>query len=314
MESPMPESVKKLLADLIEMYGIYGEILLLFTKAEIHPIYLIHFDPLNENRIQEPLEEAAALRLKLPEHFEQIKYDSQDFVIKFESEIYALTHDISYIFEATFKSRQAFEVFKSITKNQNDIKSALTKFHKAILEHAGFFNESERANYNSRLTLLINQLKNGTNKELPLAAKALLAKFLPDLTSVDPNELVKYLNNPAVVAIITRLIQYEPWKTLTNPEAAEKILGNITGPDDKRFLNIFRSRAAINSLNAFNFNKEQHELLFNNNREFIKILFGLINYQSNSSHYIIKRNLIKLYKGNLLVNQVFSISSQKLTN
>lgn len=301
----MPESVKKLLADLIEMYGIYGEILLLFTKSEIHPVYIIHFDSLNENRIQEPLEEATALRLKLPDNFAQIKYDSQDFVIKFESEIYALTRDISYIFEATFKSRQAIEVFKSITKNQNDIKSALNNFHKAILDYAGFFNESERANYDSRLTLLINQLKKGTKKELPLAAKALLAKFLPDLTSVDPKELVKYLNNPAVVAIMTRLIQYEPWKTLTNPESAEKILGNITGPDDDRFKKIFRSAAAAQSLQTLRFTSDQEKTLFFNNKEFIKGLVYFLKLNNLQVKYETKRLLIKIIHCNLSIYNLF---------
>lgn len=302
MESPMPESVKKLLADLIEMFGIYGEIIALFRKAEIHPVYILHFDPLYENRILEPLEEAEALRLKLLGHFEQIKYEHQDFIIRFQTDIYNITSDVSHLFKYIFKIRNAADFIKTYNASLPEIQSTMDKLANSIIEFAGFYNESEKTTYENRLKLLVDQLKSQGNKELPIAAKALLTKFLPILATIEPNVLIQYLNNRAVVTILMRLFQYEPWNTLTNPEAMDKVFGNIKGTNDDRFTKIFMSPVAIQSIHALRMPKEIESKVIYGNKEFLKLLYWLYKMQSSQPSIPFLRTLVNINNGNISFN------------
>lgn len=133
MESPMPVSVKKMLADLIEMYRIYGEIIYLFKQKDLQLVYIIQFDELFENRITEPLEETETLRKGLPEHLNQIKYENINFNIQFETDIYMVTADLSEMFVNTFKIEPRIAFFRQYLDSIYTLHKLMRNFHTGLL-------------------------------------------------------------------------------------------------------------------------------------------------------------------------------------
>ncbi|MBX7227967.1 MAG: hypothetical protein K1X55_18180 [Chitinophagales bacterium] len=299
MESPMPVSVKKLLADLIEMYRIYGETMFVVSQMEVHPIYILHIEALYENRILDPLEEADALRSSLPAHFEQIKYECHEFNIRFQTEIYNNTANLRDTSNLTFKGDSKLAIIKAMPQTIKLFEQDLNRLRDSLVKYAAFFGDESKNNYSKILETLWQQLGNSTLKELPAITTTLIAKLLPENVNIDIKDALKFINNRAVVAIIIRLIQYEPWTTLTNPDAIQKFFGYIDGPNDERFKKIFSSPAAMQSMNAVRFTKEQEEKLFVGNREFIVGLAYFLKANKIPKYNSYQRKLINLNQGNL---------------
>lgn len=312
MESPMPVSVKKLLADLIELYGLWGEVLYLFKQKEVNQIYIIQIDELFKNRIIEPLEAAETSRENLISHFDQIKFEFQIFNIEFQQEILDATGTILDLFNKTFKNITRKEIYKSLLVNLYELGKAMDKFYKQILAYAGFFSESEKAIYKYSLDSIHTRLQEPIKKELPVFAVQVIKKFLPAAENIDDKTLLTYVNNRAVVVIVNRLLQFEPWKTITNPEAFQKILGNIDGPDDERYLKIFTSPVALHSLKALTFTKEQEERYILGNKELIVGLSWLLKSFQRTLQFKQVRILFNIIEGNRQFIDVLSISKKDI--
>lgn len=308
MESPMPVSVKKLLADLIEMYRIYGEIIYLFKKKDLQPVYIIQFDALFENRIAEPMAKAELLSKRLLQHFEQIKYDSQDFNIQFEDAIYKVTAELRDLSNTAFNVAPRITFFRFYPGQINNLLKPMEKFHKGLLKWAGFFGTIEIEAYTNTINLLHKQFQLPIDKELPSYAVQMMAKFIPGGLEIQTDQILKFINNKATAVIMIRLFSQEPWKTLSNPEAIQKVFGNIESAEDDRFKKIFTSPAALQSLNALLFTNQEQKYLFSGNREFIEGLFYLL--KLNTNNYSLKRKLINIYKGEISFNSLLIPAQQ----
>lgn len=304
----MPESVKKLLADLIAIYRLYGEIIYLFKQKDLHPVYIIQFDELFENRIAEPLEEAEVLRKRLSEHFEQIKYDSQDFNIQFEDDIYKVTAELRDLFNVAFKVEPRITFFHYYPGQINNLLEPMKKLQNGLLKWAGFFGTIEIEAYTNTINLLHKKFLSPIDKELPSYAVQMMAKFIPGGLEIQTDQILKFINNKAVAVIMMRLFSQEPWKTLSNPDAFQKIFGNIESAEDDRFKKIFTSPAALQSLNALLFTNQEQRYLFSGNREFIKGFFYLL--KLNTNNYSLKRKLINIYKGEISFNSLLIPAQQ----
>lgn len=293
------------MADLIELYGLWGEVLYLFKQKEVNQIYIIQLDELFKNRILEPLEAAETSRENLISHFDQIKFEFQIFNIEFQQEILDATGTILDLFNQTFKNKSRKEIYKSLLVNLFELGKAMDKFHKQILAYAGFFSESEIVIYKYSLDSIHTRLQEPLKKELPAFAVQVIKKFIPNAENIDDKTLLTYANNRAVVVIVNRLLQFEPWKTITNPEAFNKILGNIDGPDDERYLKIFTSPMALHSLKALIFTKEQEARYFLGNRDFFKMVYWLMKIQHTPLLFNKARMLIRLCKGEIPIFNLF---------
>lgn len=302
----MPESVKKLLADLIEMYGIYGEVMCLFRQTEVHPIYILHFDALYENRILEPLEEAEALRSRLPAHFEQIKYECQEFNIRFQTEIYNNTANLRDAANLAFKGDLKLEILKSITQTSKGVEQELNRMQNSLITYAAFFGDQSRDTYSQTLNVLHQELTKPLNKELPAAAMQLVAKFLPENATWDMKDVLKFMNNRAVIVIVLRLLNYEPWKTITSFESLQKVIGNINGPNVEQCKKIFSSPAALQSIYELSCTKGQENKLFLGNREFYLRIFYIIRLNNKLNSSKLKRLLLGLINGNITFHQAIT--------
>lgn len=301
----MPESVKKLLADLIDMYGIYGEVMCLFRQTEVHPIYILHFDALYENRILEPLEEAEALRSKLPAHFEQIKYECQEFNIRFQTEIYNNTINLRDAANLAFKGDAKLEILKAIPQTSKGVGQELNRMQNSLITYAAFFGDQSRDTYSQTLNVLHQELVKPLNKELPAMATQLVAKFLPENTTWDMKDVLKFMNNRAVIVILIRLLNYEPWKTIIYNGTYHKVFSNLTGSEHEGFISIFNSPAAIQSLAAFNFSKDQEEKLFSENKVFIKGIYWSMMQYDKINRMKTMRSLIKLTQNQISIKSIF---------
>lgn len=302
----MPESVKKLLADLIEMYGIYGEVMCLFRQTEVHPIYILHFDALCENRILEPLEEAENLRARLPAHFEQIKYECQEFNIRFQSEIYNNTANLRDAANIAFKGDSKLEILKSIPQTSKGVGQELNRMQNSLITYATFFGDQSRDTYSQTLNVLHQELVKPLNKELPAMATQLVAKFLPEDATWDMTDVLKFMNNRAVIVILLRLLNYEPWRTITSFESLQKVIGNINGPKVEHYKKIFSSPAALHSIDELSFTKEQENKLFFGNREFCLGIFYIIRLNNKLNSFKLKRLLLDLINGNITFHQAIA--------
>lgn len=301
----MPESVKKLLADLIEMYGIYGEVMCLFRQTEVHPIYILHFDALYENRILEPLEAAEALRSRLPAHFEQIKYECQEFNIRFQTEIYNNTINLQDAANLAFKGDAKLEILKAIPQTSKIVGQELNRMHNSLITYAAFFGDQSRDTYSQTLNVLHQELAKPLNKELPAIATQLMAKFLPENATWDMKDVLKFMNNRAVIVILIRLLNYEPWKTIIYNGTYHKVFSNLTGYEHEGFISIFNSPAAIQSLAAFNFSKDQEEKLFSENKVFIKGIYWSMKQYDKINRMKTMRSLIKLTHNQISIKSIF---------
>lgn len=298
----MPESVKKLLADLIEMYGIYGEVMCLFRQREFHPIYILHFDALYENRILEPLEEAEALRSRLPAHFEQIKYECQEFNIRFQAEIYTNTANLRDAANLAFKGDSKLGILKAIPQTSKVVGQELNRMQNSLISYAAFFGDQSRDSYFHTLNVLHQELVKPLNKELPAMTTQLVAKFLPENTTLDMKDVLKFMNNRAAIALFLQLIKFEPWKTLTNPDALQKILTSFEGIHDNRMQNIFASPIAMNALESLRMTPESEAKLIYSNKSFLKLIYWLYTRSAGKPSILFLRTLVKINNGEMSFN------------
>ena len=298
----MPESVKKLLADLIEMYGIYGEVMCLFRQTEVHPICILHFDALYGNRILEPLDEAENLRARLPAHFEQIKYECQQFNIRFQAEIYTNTANLRDAANLAFKGGSKLDILKAIPQTSKVVGKELNRMHNSLITYAAFFGDHSRDSYSHTLNVLHQELIKPLNKALPAMAMQLVAKFLPENAEWDLKDVLKFMNNSAVIAIFLQLIKFEPWKTLTNPDALQKILTNFEGIHDNRMQDIFASPIAMNALESLRMTPESEAKLIYGNKSFLKLNYWLYTRSVGKPSILFLRTLVKINNGEMSFN------------
>lgn len=307
----MPVSVKKLLADLIEMYRIWGEMIYLFKQKDLQPVYIIQFDELFENRIAEPLEEAEVLRKRLSEHFEQIKYDSQDFNIQFEDDIYKVTAELRDLFNVAFKVEPRITFFHYYPGQINNLLEPMKKLQNGLLKWAGFLGTIEIEAYTNTINLLHKKFLSPIDKELPSYAVQMMAKFIPGGLEIQTDQILKFINNKAVAVIMMRLFSQEPWKTISNPEAFQKVFGNIESTNDERFKKIFNSPVALQSLNALQFTKQLEEKFFVGNREFIEGIAWWMKIKQGKIPLTQARILLNIYQGKKTFIDLISIAFDK---
>lgn len=184
----------------------------------------------------------------------------------------------------------------------------MEKFHKGLLNWAGSFGTDETEAYTKTINLLHKQFQAPIDKELPAYAVQMMAKFIPGGLEIQTDQILKFINNKAVAVIMIRLFSQEPWKTLSNPEAFQKVFGNIESAEDDRFKKIFTSPVALQSLNALQFTRELEEKLFVGNREFIEGLAYFLKANKIPDYNLYLRKLIQLNHG---TQSLFNLITQK---